>query len=303
MRYVTLGVMNLPFTLAIDDADAAGENGAETPDATDGVRKAVDGVRNLLVDVDRRFSPFRDDSLVSRFQRGDRTMTRDEDFADVYMLSLLARAETDGLFDPYFRGVWDPTGLVKGWAVDRAVSGVLMPLVRSGRLPSTSINAGGDMLLLPRQGDRPWHVGIADPHDRGSFIAAMSIRSGAVATSGTSERGEHVVRRHHDVLQATVVAESLVDADVWATALLGASVAGLDRLIAANSLTAFLVMSRGGVRDYAGGSAVDPIDGPVMSPGGVDDDRAPTTAVDEPSDRAKASCVSARRSDEQEIPR
>lgn len=303
MRYVTLNVMNLPFTIAVDDDQCPRGKSVETPGAIAGMNRAVDGVRNLLVDVDRRFSPFRDDSLVSRFQRGDRTMTRDADFTDVYMLSLLARAETDGLFDPYFRGVWDPTGLVKGWAVDRAVSGILMPLVSSGRLPPTGINAGGDMLLLPRRGGESWHVGIVDPHDRGSYVAAMDIRSGAVATSGTSERGEHVVRRHHDVLQATVVAESLVDADVWATALLGAPAAELDRLVADNSLTAFLVMSQGDVRDYAAGSPVDSVNAHVMSPGDVHGVPASTTEAADPSHDAMASCIPARRSDDQEIPR
>ncbi|MEE8666571.1 MAG: FAD:protein FMN transferase [Bifidobacterium mongoliense] len=242
MDTFVLNVMNLPFTIMLESRHRE----------TD-MHSTVDRIHEVLVDVDRRFSPFRDDSLVSRFRRGDRSMSRDQDFGEVYMRALLERVETDGLFDPYFRGGYDPTGLVKGWAVNRAFSLVLRPLLSQGLLTGAAINAGGDVLFSAREHGLPWRVGVQDPYDVHEYIAAFELGSGAVATSGTSRRGEHVVREYHDVVQATVIADSIVEADVWATALLAAPQDRLDALIRDHGLTAFLVMGPQGYRNYLHG--------------------------------------------------
>ncbi len=74
----------------------------------------------------------------------------------------------------------DPTGLVKGWAVERAAA----LLARRGRAR-----------LLPRRRRRravrggPWRVGIRHPRRRDRLAAALALRDGAVATSGAYERG------------------------------------------------------------------------------------------------------------------
>lgn len=131
MQARTLNVMNLPFTVLVD-----------TPRDGTVVELASDGVENVLNDIDQRFSPFRPDSLVCRYRAGDRSMLDDDDdFTDVYSRSILARTETDGLFDPFFRGGYDPTGLVKGWAVERAFGIALAPLITQGSIAAAAINA------------------------------------------------------------------------------------------------------------------------------------------------------------------
>lgn len=256
MQARTLNVMNLPFTVLVD-----------TPRDGTVVELASDGVENVLNDIDQRFSPFRPDSLVCRYRAGDRSMLDDDDFTDVYSRSILARTETDGLFDPFFRGGYDPTGLVKGWAVERAFGIALAPLITQGSIAAAAINAGGDMAMVPRTDGDPWHIGVVDPYDRRRYAASFTLRSGAVATSGTSERGEHVVRRSHDVVQATVIADSLVDADVWATALLAAPLRDVDRLVGEHELTAFLVLGPERFLVYSNGRRTKPVehDGEVVA--------------------------------------
>ncbi|WP_300765910.1 FAD:protein FMN transferase [uncultured Bifidobacterium sp.] len=249
MHARTLNVMNLPFTILLD-----GPGDARV------MESAIGGIGDVLVDVDRRFSPFRSDSLVCRYRAGDRSMLTDDDFTDVHSRSLLARMETDGLFDPFFRGGYDPTGLVKGWAVERAFDLVLNPLIAQGSIAAAAINAGGDMAVAPRADGDLWHIGVVDSHDGRRFVAAFDLPSGAVATSGTSERGEHVVRRFHDVVQATVIADSLVDADVWATALLAASLRDIDRLVGEHGLTAVLVLGPERILAYSNGQRTEPVE-------------------------------------------
>src|SRR4051812_42709774 len=86
--------------------------------------------------------------------------------------------------------MFDPSGVVKGWAVERAA-------VHLETLPGTDfcLSAGGDLLCRTLNADAPpWRrIGIEDPRDPKRIIAVVPVRTGAVATSGTAYRGEHIV--------------------------------------------------------------------------------------------------------------
>lgn len=180
---------------------------------------AVDAVFAELVAVDMLFSPYREGSAVSSLGRGD-TQLADwpPEVAEVAARCERARASTGGLFDPHRPdGSWDPSGLVKGWAVERA-SRHLQP----GDV-DWCLNAGGDVVVRTSGGE-PFMVGIQDPRDPARVAAAVPLRSGGVATSGTAARGSHVYdpRTGHAVangwLSVSVVGPSLETADVLATA-------------------------------------------------------------------------------------
>jgi thiamine biosynthesis lipoprotein len=131
--------------------------------------------------VDEVFSPFRADSQISRIDRGE---LRAAD-AHPHVRAVLARCErlrvaSSGYFDARAGGRLDPSGLVKGWAIDRAAS-----LLRGRFL----IDAGGDVLV--RGG--PWRVGIRHPLRADALCAALELTDGAVATSGAYERGAHIL--------------------------------------------------------------------------------------------------------------
>jgi thiamine biosynthesis lipoprotein len=121
---------------------------------------------------------------------------------------------------------FDPTGLVKGWAIDRAGQ-------QLAGLPGAawSVNAGGDVLVgrhrhLPPTGAdaAPWRIGIEDPRRPGTIATVVPVSTGGVATSGTAARGAHLYdpRTGQWVGRSgstTVVGPTLVEADIWATAL------------------------------------------------------------------------------------
>jgi len=185
-----------------------------------------------LHEIDRIFSPYRPDSEVSRIAEGQLALGD----ADPLVQEVAARCaayegETGGLFSAYWRGCFDPTGLVKGWAIDRAAARHLEPLVDGASVGAVGVDAGGDVLVFTHPDlDRTWHIGIADPRRRGAVVATVPLRNGAVATSGIAERGAHILDSRTGsaatgVASATVVASTLEIADVWATASV---VAGFD---------------------------------------------------------------------------
>jgi hypothetical protein len=89
-------------------------------------------------------------------------------------------------------GALDPSGLVKGWSVEAASA-----LLAGSGTPNHCINAGGDVRIRGRPGPgRLWHVGLSHPFHPGAFTAVVGLTGGAVATSGTAERGLHVFNPH-----------------------------------------------------------------------------------------------------------
>src|SRR5437879_5077032 len=71
--------------------------------------------------VDLTFSTYRDDSDISRLRRGEITLQdADRLVTEVLDLCVLMQRETGGYFTALDSGALDPTGLVKGWAIERA---------------------------------------------------------------------------------------------------------------------------------------------------------------------------------------
>jgi thiamine biosynthesis lipoprotein len=177
---------------------------------------ALDAMFDWLRWVDATFSTYRDDSEVSRLNRGE--LALDDTHPDVR--EVLERCEelrlmTDGYFDVRARdGAIDPSGLVKGWAVDRAAA-----MLDDLGLENYAISAGGDMVL--RGGS--WRVGIQHPLLHHEVAAVVEASDLAIATSGEYARGHHVFDPHTGrppagVLSVTIVGPDLATADAFATA-------------------------------------------------------------------------------------
>jgi thiamine biosynthesis lipoprotein len=158
--------------------------------------------------VDATFSTYLQDSEISRLDRG--ALERPHPLVRSVLARCEAlRVETGGLFDVRAGGRLDPSGFVKGWAVQRAAA------FGRGRF---LIDAGGDVVLRGA-----WRVGIRHPYEPGRLAAAITVRDCAVATSGTYERGPHIVdprtgRPATGVSSVTVIGRDLGTADAYATA-------------------------------------------------------------------------------------
>lgn len=193
------------------------------------LRELIGSTCTWLHEVDARFTTYSDDSEVCRFRRGD---LRLEDCSDDLRLVLNRCADlwrdTGGYFDAYAGGRLDPSGYVKGWSVE----------VASERLAAAGsvrhyIGAGGDIRMRGSgPGGRPWRVGVRHPWEADKLAWVLNITDGAVATSGTYERGAHVWNPVSGapatgLRSVTVVGPDLAVADAWATAALAMGEPGL----------------------------------------------------------------------------
>ena len=98
------------------------------------------------------------------------------------------------------------------------------------------INAGGDIRMRGHHPDGgPWRVGIRHPWQADKLSWVLALTDGAVATSGTYERGGHVVNPRtgtaaEGLCSVTIVGPSLSLADAYATAALAMGEAALSWL-------------------------------------------------------------------------
>ena len=182
-----------------------------------GDAEAIAAACAVLHDADETFSTFKEGSALSRHRRGE--LHADDlpaDLLEVLELSARAARLTGGFFDPWaMPGGVDPTGLVKGWAAQRALQ-----CLREAGLSAAMVNAGGDIACF---GPASWRIGVRHPHEPGQLVCVAEV-SQAIATSGGYERPDELLDPTDGqpalrLAQATVVGEHLALADAYATAL------------------------------------------------------------------------------------
>jgi len=224
------------------------------------VEHRIEAVLAELRHVNALLSPYRDGSDLSAWERGALPLAdADPMLAQVIALCDEARRRTDGWFDP--RGLpdprtgeprYDPSGLVKGWAVERAARH-LTGLDTYG----WCVNAGGDVLVHAPADQPAWRIGIEHPDDPARIMRVVESRSGAVATSGSAHRGAHIIdprtRQPATATRAvTVIGPALLWADVYATAAAAQGSAAFSWLEDLDGYDALMVTRPGLLRVTAG---------------------------------------------------
>ncbi|SHM86084.1 FAD:protein FMN transferase [Actinacidiphila paucisporea] len=181
------------------------------------VAAALEAAVAWLRHVDGIFSTYRPESQISRLSAGELALSAcSPEVWEVLRLCEAAERRSGGWFSAGYAGGFDPTGLVKGWAVERAAA-----MLSSAGAEAVCVNGGGDVQVH----GGPWRIGVTDPLRSGAVAAVVHAEGElAVATSGPAERGCHVVDPRTGLPPATalasltVVTRSLTDADAHATA-------------------------------------------------------------------------------------
>jgi FAD:protein FMN transferase len=209
-------------------------------------RQLADAVA-ILHRADETFSTYRPGSQVSRLRRGEITPAQvPAEVADVLVRCAVARDVSGGWFDPWaMPGGFDPAGYVKGWAAQQALAAFTAP-----GLCGVLVNAAGDIASTggPAPG-RPFRVGITDPLAPRQLAGVVEL-TGAIATSGSYERGSHLIDPHTGqptarAASASVTGPDLGLADALATAPAVAGQPGLD-LVAGLAGYEALIITAGG---------------------------------------------------------
>lgn len=200
-------LMGMPVTLEVVDAWARQE--------------IFDKVYAYFEYVDRKFSTYKDESEISRINRGElHVEDASADMQKIFELAAQTCRETDGYFDISRNGRYDPSGIVKGWAIYNAAQ----LLIREG-CNNFYVDAGGDIQVAGHNAvGEDWRVGIQNPFNITEIVKVLSISNCGIATSGTYVRGQHVYnpkeqdRPITDVVSLTVIGPDVYEADRFATA-------------------------------------------------------------------------------------
>lgn len=221
-----------------------------------GTAEVLAGIESTFEDIENVFSLYRPDSELSRIAAGRLPLTESSaQLRSVYEESLSWRNATNGAFTPHRPdGVVDLDGIVKAAAIERAGG-----LLDASGSSDWCINVGGDLLCRGIQSDgRPWTLGIVDPEDRGTLLCSIVLQGErrAVATSGSTERGDHIwrdgSRTNPPFRQVTVVADDIITADVLATAIVSGGRTALDDATERWPIDVLTVGSDGSMRATAG---------------------------------------------------
>jgi thiamine biosynthesis lipoprotein len=217
---------------------------------------------NTLHKADAIFSLYKPDSQLSRLARGETSVAQCPAVVEqVWQLCEQWNKSTDGWFSAFTEEhTFDPSGLVKTWAAQYAAD----KLIEAG-IEDFTLNAGGDILISDAQSREDfWRIAIGKPvsiaSEGAGALTVLDLKDTqyrAVATSGSAERGEHIwnpkgSKLQKDVIQVSVIAQNLVEADVWATAAFAEGIGSLKRINKQPNLEALYVMADGSLQGTDG---------------------------------------------------
>jgi len=199
--------MGMPITVDIVDTKAT--------------ESIFDEVFSYFEYIDNTFSTYKDQSEISRINRQElKLMDASEDMRTIFALAEDTRLRTDGFFDIQYDGRYDPSGIVKGWAIFNAAE-----LIKQEGFENFNVEAGGDIQAygVNAQGQK-WRVGIRNPFNMDEIVKVVAISNCGIATSGTYIRGQHIYNPNNrdeiitNVLSLTVIGPDIYEADRFATA-------------------------------------------------------------------------------------
>lgn len=235
-------IMGMPISLAVLD------DRVRQPD--------LDAVFAQFTAADAQFSPFREDSEVSRFNRGEidqRDLT--PAMREIFALCEQTRLETGGYFDIVRPdGTMDPCGMVKGWAIRNAAR----ELAGMGFV-NFSVAAGGDIQCggVNDEGGE-WTVGIRNPFNPHEIVKVLTPKGRGVATSGNYIRGDHIYNPHtgrygsDGIVSLTVVGADILEADRYATAAFAMGREGIHFIERISGLEGYEIDAQGIARMTSG---------------------------------------------------
>lgn len=198
-------IMGMPIVLMTPDTSVTSEN--------------LEEVFSFFTYVDKTYSPFINSSIVSRINRGEMGEPEySDELRGILAIAKNTKHQTDGYFDVWHKGNFDPSGIVKGWAIAEAAK------ILGKFTDNFYVEAGGDIQVsgVNDEGNR-WQIGIRNPFDRNQNIKVVALNNSAIATSGTAIRGQHIYdpvqgKELNDGASISVIASNIIDADRMATA-------------------------------------------------------------------------------------
>ncbi len=181
--------------------------------------------------IDEKFSTYKENSEISRINHHELGLEEaSEDMKNVFDLAEQTRLATNGFFNIRRKGFYDPSGLVKGWAIYNVAEILCQKMVEN-----FYVDAGGDVQAVGKNSEgQNWRIGIRNPFDVGQIVKVLSVSDCGVATSGTYIRGQHIYNPKNenqaltDIMSLTVIGPDIFEADRFATAAFAMGIDGIN---------------------------------------------------------------------------
>lgn len=207
--------MGLPITVEVIDGHAS--------------HNVLEEVFSYFTSVDERFSTYKETSEISKLNKNP-TVQMSTELQEVLELAEKTKHETGGYFNIRKQdGTLDPSGIVKGWAINNAAD----ILLHCG-CENFYIEAGGDIQTHGKaHGGIEWSVGIKNPFNKSEIVKVIYPHGKGVATSGSYERGNHIYNPLNpadslqDIVSITIIGPNALEADRFATAAFAMGKLGL----------------------------------------------------------------------------
>lgn len=227
--------MGMPVSVEIIDSSVEG--------------KIFDEVFSYFDYVDEKFSTYKEESEISKINRKE----LDEkdwsaDMREVFSLSEKTKKDTDGYFDIKIpEGKYDPSGLVKGWAIWNAAK-----IIGKAGFSNFCVEAGGDIQTSGNNEEgTPWRVGIRNPFNKKEIVKVIAASGEGVATSGIYERGAHIYnpktggKAPKDIASITVIGPNVYEADRFATAAFVMGADGINFIEGLKNFEGYMINDKG----------------------------------------------------------
>ena len=212
-------------------------------------REIFDEVFSYFKAVDRQFSTYKNDSEITRINRGEISADNySKEMQEIFALAEKTKRETSGYFDiKKPDGTLDPSGVVKGWAIEKAAE-----LLLEKGSENFYVDAGGDVQSagLNSMGDE-WSVGIRNPFKLEEIVKVVYPKGRGIATSGSYLRGAHIYNPHDsdkkllEIVSLTVIGENILEADRFATAAFAMGKQGINFIEQLSGFEGYAIDSKG----------------------------------------------------------
>jgi len=205
--------------------------------------------------VDRKFSTYKPDSEISLINRQELSLDQaSEDMQEIFKLAEQTRSDTNGYFNIYRNGRYDPSGIVKGWAIYTAAE-----LLHRAGFQNYYVDAGGDIQVSGKNAEsRDWRVGIQNPFHPRQIVKVLALQDCGIATSGTYVRGNHIYDPVNSdgslegIVSLTVIGPNIYEADRFATAAFAMGSAGIAFMGNLDGFEAYMI-DPNGIATYTSG--------------------------------------------------
>jgi len=213
------------------------------------VQKTMERAFYYFTYVDTKFSTYKSDSEIMKINRGEISVEGSSaHMQEIFCLAEETKRETDGYFDIINRkGIFDPSGIVKGWAIDKVAK-----IIKEDGFENYYVEAGGDIQVSGTNNEKKkWKVGIENPFEQKKFVKTVYLTNQGIATSGTYIRGQHIYnpkdkeKEITEIVSLTVIGPDIYEADRFATAAFAMGKAGIYLISKQKGLEGYIIDSNG----------------------------------------------------------